>query len=147
MISAVTALVAVVVSPIISIYIAKRQIHASIVSANRQKWIDSLRDHLTDLITAMRFLGLHRNLDHIEEMEFIERFQHLVLLETKINLLLNPHEADHKKLTETIRKGIEAIFAGDDKVKRQGVLAASDSVIQQSQAILEREWQRVKAGD
>jgi len=37
-ISAITALVAVVCSPIVSVYITKRQIPASIVSSNRQKW-------------------------------------------------------------------------------------------------------------
>jgi ABC-type transport system involved in cytochrome bd biosynthesis fused ATPase/permease subunit len=59
-ISAITALVAVIVSPIISIYIAKRQVHASVVSANRQKWIDSLRDQLADLITGVHVLRSDR---------------------------------------------------------------------------------------
>lgn len=146
-ISAATALVAVIVGPLVSIYVVRRQIHASVVSANRQKWIDNLRDQLTDLITGIRFLGLHRSLDHIDEKEFVERLQQLVLVETKVNLLLNPNEKDHQALSQAIRQAIEKIFAGDEKEKRVGVKQLSDSIVTQSQAILKREWQRVKSGE
>lgn len=146
-ISAATALVAVVVGPLVSIYVMRRQIHASVVSANRQKWIDNLRDQLTELITGIRFLGLHRSLDHIDDEGFVERFQKLVLVETKVNLLLNPIEEDHSALSKTIRQAIEKIFAGDEKEKRTRVKELSDSIVTQSQAILKREWQRVKSGE
>ena len=42
-ISAATALVAVIVAPLVSWNIAKRQITASNVSSRRQVWIDELR--------------------------------------------------------------------------------------------------------
>ena len=120
-ISAVTALVAVVVGPLVSVYVVRRQIHASVVSANRQKWIDDLRDQLTELITGIRFLGLHRSLEHIDEKEFVERLQRLVLVETKVNLLLNPNEKDHEALSKTIRQAIEKIFAGNEKENAWGL--------------------------
>jgi hypothetical protein len=46
LISSLTALAAVVFAPIVSIYVAKRQIRASVVSVNRQAWINRLRDEL-----------------------------------------------------------------------------------------------------
>ena len=146
-ISAATALVAVIVGPLVSIYVVRRQIHASVVLASRQKWIDNLRDQLTELIAGILFLGLHRNLDHIDEKDFVERLQKLILVETKVNLLLNPNEKDHQALSQTIRQAIEKIFAGSEKEKRVGVKGLSDSIVIQSRTILKREWQRVKSGE
>ena len=146
-ISAITALVAVIVGPTVSVYLAKRQIHASVVSSNRQKWIDNLRDQLSEIITSIRILGLHRSMDRIEQEEFDRRLENLVLMETKINLLLNPLEADHKAISETIHKAIEKLFAGDEREKRVAVKELSSSLIAQAQSILKREWQRVKTGD
>jgi hypothetical protein len=47
---AVIALVAVFVGPFVSILVARRQIKASLVSANRQAWIKELRSTLADCI-------------------------------------------------------------------------------------------------
>lgn len=146
-ISALTALVAVVLGPSVSVYLAKRQIHASVVSSNRQKWIDNLRDLLSEIITSIRILGLHRTMDNIQQKEFDARLENLVLMETKINLLLNPFEADHKAISETIRKAIEKLFAGDELEKRAAVKELSTSLTSQAQTILKREWRRVKTGD
>ena len=47
-IAAFTALVAVIVGPIVSFKIAKRQISASTVTISRQHWINDLRDAIAD---------------------------------------------------------------------------------------------------
>lgn len=146
-ISAVIALVAVVVGPIVSVYITKRQIHASVVSSNRQKWIDNLRDQLSEVITSIRILSLHRSLEKIENSELNDRIEKLVLLEAKINLLLNPNEADHKTLSGTIRKAIDTIGAGNEREKRMDAQELLKSLLSQSQFVLKREWERVKRGD
>lgn len=147
LISALTALVAVIVSPIVSIYIARRQVRASVVSSNRQKWIDQLRDQLAELITSIRFLNLHRFMSNICETEWIERFQRTFLTESKINLLLNPNEEDHVTLSKTIREAVTAMLAEAKTKDSKKVVELTDSIVKQSQMILKREWQRVKAGD
>ena len=147
LISALTALVAVIVGPIVSVYVAKRQIKASVVSSSRQKWIDNLREQLSEIITGIRFLGVHSSLDLTSETEFRERLQKLLLVETKVNLLLNPNESDHQELARNLHLAIEKIFAGSEREKRVGVIALIDLVTEQSQKILKREWQRVKSGE
>lgn len=147
-VSALTALVAVIVSPVVSIYVARRQIRASVVSANRQKWIDQLREQLAELITSIRFLNLHRSLDHISEAEWIERFQRTFLIESKINLLLNSNESDHITLSKTVREAIATMLETKEKKETsRKVVDLTDSIVKQSQAILKREWERVKTGD
>jgi len=145
LISALTALAAVLISPVISVYVTNRQIRASIVSANRQKWIDGLRDQLADLIADIRVIGLHRKIDLLENEEYDTRLQRLLLAEIKVNLLLNPNEADHKALTRTIREVIEKIFSGDEIAKRRATNELLPEIVHQTQAILKREWERVKA--
>ena len=46
--TAATALVAVIVGPVISVYVARRQIRASAVLKNRQSWINALRDAIVE---------------------------------------------------------------------------------------------------
>ena len=41
---ALTALVAVIISPIISIYVVRKQFRASVISPNRQNWINEFRN-------------------------------------------------------------------------------------------------------
>lgn len=146
-VSAFTALIAVIVGPGVSIYVAKRQIRASIVSTNRQKWIDNLRDELSEVIKSIRILGLHRNFETIDQSELNGRIENLALREAKINLLLNPNEADHRDLSETIRMAIDNIGAGEEREKRIRTKELLTLLTSQSQTILKREWKRVKVGD
>jgi hypothetical protein len=146
-ISGLTALVAVIVGPIVSVYVARRQIRASVVSANRQKWIDSLRDQLAEFITAVRVVGLHRGLDLMEKAEYDSRLQQLLQIESQVTLLLNHNEDDHRVLIETIRAMIEQLFAGDELAKRKLTADKLPTISLLSQSILKREWERVKRGD
>ena len=118
-VSAATALVAVIVGPISAYYIAKKQITASVISANRQAWINELRDHLaqvhsilfrlpmtlktpvaTTVVTAPgQFAGLR---DAIEEA---------TLIRAKIVLMLNPKEQAHKDLAEALDAALSVASA------------------------------------
>jgi hypothetical protein len=145
-ISALTALVAVIVSPIVSIYVTRRQIKASIVSTNRQKWIDQLRDHLAELITLVRFLNLHKSFEEVSKEEWFANLQKASLIESKINLLLNPNESDHTALCKTIREALVTMLKDEEESKSPTLVELTNSVLKQSQAILKREWERVKKG-
>ena len=48
LVSACTALVTSVVGPIVTLAVARRQFNANVLSANRQKWIEELRDVLSE---------------------------------------------------------------------------------------------------
>jgi hypothetical protein len=66
------------------------------------------------------------------------------LVQWKIRLLLNPTEADHQQLNQTIETALE-------RLKPEGshdseTEADVESIARLGQAILKREWQRVKRG-
>ena len=146
-VSAVTALVAVIVGPSVAVYLAKRQIRASVVSASRQKWIDALREQLSEITAALRVIGLHRRFETIPQVELDDRIENLALLESRISLLLNPNEEDHKEISAIIRQAIDKIGEGSERDKRVAIQAQLISLVAQSQVVLKREWKRVKDGD
>ena len=146
-VSAVTALVAVIISPAVSVYVARRQIRASVVSASRQKWIDSLRDDLAQVYTAIHVLGLQRSLELISDDELHARMAELTLLESRISLRLNPKEEDHRAILSSIHESIQAMGAGSETAKRAAIQTHLSHLQQNAQVALKREWERVKNGD
>ena len=80
----------------------------------------------------------------LNEPALLEKFERIVLAQAKIQLLINPNEENHQRLTETI----------DAAIRRLRSEAALDSeteadlrtIVALAQAILKREWQRVKLG-
>ena len=82
----------------------------------------------------------------IETLEFNSRLEQLRLIESKVLLLLNPDEADHKALAATIGALIPQLFGGDELAKRKLAQEALPRIAEQSQSILKREWERLKRG-
>ena len=154
LVSASTALVASVVGPVIALTVARRQYNATVISTSRQKWIETLRDTLAELIALLRAALVVKSkwkdkwdrgrgpLDSDPAM--LDKFEQIILSQSKIDLLNNPTDADHQRLHETIemaisRLGVEASHEGETQSDIQ-------TITRLGQAILRREWQRVKLG-
>ena len=155
LVSACTALVASIVSPFVTLAVARRQFAATVLSANRQKWIETLRDLLAELISLMG-MALVVKLQWKDEWdkglapvaarpELLAKLERIVLVQWKIRLLINPNESDHRALQDALDAAQKRIQAP------QSELAESDADIERiaklAQAILKREWERVKRGD
>jgi hypothetical protein len=140
-IAAVTALCAVVLGPLVSMWAADKQARVAVRSANRQAWINTLRDCLAEFVSLVTIISLS------EGSDLRTKIEREFFLEAKIKLLLNPNETDHRALVELIDAVRTASGATMEKydqskeavlrelVRRLGVL---------SQTILKREWERVK---
>jgi hypothetical protein len=112
LVSACTALVASIAGPIVTLAVARRQFNASVLSANRQKWIETLRDMLSEWISILATASVVRTTWKAEwdgglgpisaRGELLDKVQRLVLVQAKIRLLLNPLEADHEELRRAI---------------------------------------------
>ena len=78
------------------------------------------------------------------EPGLLEKVQRLVLAQTKIRLLLNPNEADHRELFQAIdaaTKRLQSAESGDAETE-----ADVELITKLAQKILKREWLRVKHG-
>ena len=83
------------------------------------------------------------------QTEFEAKMERLAFLIAKIRLMLNPKEEDHQCLNEllgTLLKSLGSRKAGDSKDTQAGAKAVQD-LVPLSQAILKREWERVKRID
>ena len=77
--------------------------------------------------------------------------QQLLLSEAKIRLLINPREEDHSRLVELLHK---ALFAASSpkrhgETDEQAAMVLRDhvgAIVELSQSILKREWERIKRG-
>jgi hypothetical protein len=154
LVSASTALVASIVGPFITLTVARRQYNATVISTSRQKWIETLRDTLAELIALTRAAVIVKSkwkdkwdrgrgpLDADPAM--LEKFEHIVLSQSKIELLINPTDADHKLLHDAIETAISRL--GAEASLEAETLRDIQTITRLGQAILRREWQRVKIG-
>lgn len=149
LISSLTALAAVVFAPMVSVYVAKRQIRASVVSVNRQTWINRLRDEIAFFVCEVRLVPSTHAAKAITLPEAIKRYEGITLKEEVVKLLLNPTEAEHIKLLRLMKTARET--AQEAINKEQGMAKeldeTADLIVTQSQKVLKAEWDRVKSGE
>ena len=149
MVTAITALLAVVVGPLVSICVAKKQINAAVLSTSRQEWINKLRNVLAELITIVRHVPRAYAANSITNQEAISKHGELTEKIELVKLLLNSKESDHQELVRLVTSASTQVK--DAINQRQGNASkleeAAERVVAQSQIILKREWERVKKGE
>lgn len=152
-ISAVTALIASIAGPMVQLSIARRQITANVISVNRQRWIEALRDHtaeFTALLAASAVFKMTRQGDTLREvgadLTLLEKVERIVLVQYQIRLLLNPTEADHRQFMDAVDSALKRVQVDAD-LDMVGLMSDIEAVTQRAQAILKREWLRVKRGE
>ncbi|WP_316635977.1 hypothetical protein [uncultured Flavobacterium sp.] len=144
--SLIIAGLAVFFGPLVSIAITKRtlKLNSAIASKNlispiRQQWINELRNTITELTAKSHHYCLVGTEDRKDK-----EYYRIIELEMKIRLLINPKEEDHKTLTLLISEMLNNLYkiGSDTELMFWEKHAA---VIEISQVILKREWERVKS--
>ena len=149
-ISALSALCAILLAPLISLYTVKRQIGVSVLSNNRQAWINALRDSISEFVTLISFVhvgnygGKSGDQQFLEKQQILEKMERAFLLESKIQLMLNPKEDDHNSLIALIREARCTAVTDDADRNSKKWKELHDKLIPLAQRILKREWGRVK---
>jgi hypothetical protein len=150
-ITAVTALVAVILGPIVSVYIVRRQIRASVISTNRQAWIDDLRGAIAEYLKAKEIIVLIAMGTGLYDKTAAQReTENMIMLIYRIQLLINPNEHDHAKLATLLlgQLGEVAKSCQPGSGKKDIDIGQSNAeIILLAQSILKREWERVKRGN
>ncbi|MFM7000012.1 MAG: hypothetical protein ACKOXU_02965 [Limnohabitans sp.] len=140
--SAATALSAVVLGPIVSLWAARRQSRVTVLSSNRQAWINTLRDLLAECMAISGFIHI-ADWSGRKQSEFDEKMERFALVVSKIRLMLNPKEQDHKRLDEMLGELMNSMRSLNEKDAFKGAQIMKDFV-PLTQTILKREWERVK---
>ncbi|WP_018897708.1 hypothetical protein [Rhizobium sp. 2MFCol3.1] len=154
-VTACTALVSSVVAPMITMRMGRAQIRASVISNNRQRWIETLRDLIAAFCAQVTTAAPMRRtlLDAnggilVTDPDILNRLQEIMKTFTMIRLMTNPLEADHQELITVLTKTMTTLRTAPlDEDLDPSVRQAVEEVVQKSQVILKREWSRVKAGE
>lgn len=122
--------------------IAARQIRATVVSSNRQNWIDALRDDVAELLSVLWAFDTHSRAflaaEYAQQLERFQLEQQANLLLARIRLRLNPDEEPSNQLVGELQSLVRPTPTRDQLLE--------ESVVALTQAILRSEWMRVKAG-
>lgn len=148
--SAIAAVAALVISPFITFWTTRAQIRANLVSANRQAWINALRDDLSELFELVTWLFLLRPGTHSGEEGYkyvAERRSRIRLLKNRVRLRLNPNEATSTALLASIEKLHTLAHGGATTDERENEFNDQmESSVASAQEIMRAEWKRVKKG-
>jgi hypothetical protein len=151
--TATSALIAGIAGPIVSISVARQQIRASVISNNRERWIETLRDALAEYIAAVISAGLLESesrsaVDAMvrDDQEFRKTAERMLLVRSKIVLMTNPEEDCDRLLWQSIEAVHSAVVA-KQTLTLQEWRTRLDAVTAAGQAVLRAEWARVKRGD
>ena len=151
-ISAGAALFGVGIGSVCSYFISRQQIKATVLSGNRQQWINTLRDYIADFQTKAKIAVVETDLANHEHTSvaanvdnYDEAMKTMRLLANKIALLINPEEIDHSELISSIKR-LESHCINGDPSDREKEEILQTSITTIGQRILKREWERVKKG-
>lgn len=151
-ITALAAIVGVIIGSIVSLLIARQQFKATVISANRQQWINKLRDCIADFQTKAKIALVETSLAlkvetavAANEKNHDEALKGMCFLANKVALLLNPNESDHSELILLFKQLEDHCINGDpnERTKEEKLQNAITTI---GQKILKREWERVKRG-
>lgn len=152
---ACTAMIASIAGPFVNTRIARIQFKANVLSVNRQKWIETMRDLVASLNSQLLAVGMIRQtvaepaaIVIARDPEMFRRVENLLVTVSKIELMLNPLEQDHQELRALMKNGIDQLRSPppghgiEDRIE-----SISYDITQIAQAVLKREWVRVKRGE
>jgi hypothetical protein len=153
-VSALTALVASIAGPIVTIYVARTQFKATVRSANRQRWIDEFRDLIAhfcaEIATSVQIREkIVRDGQIVIQAEsaILSSWEKLIYTANKIRLMVNPLEHEHQRLLE-VMNGLLVQFrtaSTADALQSEGQEIVG-KIVTMSVEIIRREWFRVQRG-
>ena len=153
LVTASTALVSAVTGPLVSYAIAHRQIRANLISGNRERWAEALRDSLAEYVAllisasivkeALGDASLRAVSDRRDLLEIVER---VILVKNKILLMSNPNDGSHAELCRLVDAAYDALKTEDPEAPR-GVRSAAEAITRAGREVLRLEWIRVKRGE
>lgn len=144
-VASLTALLAVVFSPLVTLAVARRQLRGSVVSNNRQAWINELRKSVSEYAGVMNLANQLRAMGDARPARMYELMHRAMELESHIMLMLNPTEPAHHNISELTTKARVAVFGAQpfDPLIWNDLWG---QLLKSMQPLLKEEWERVKRG-
>jgi hypothetical protein len=151
-VTACSALVSATVGPLVSIVVASKQIRASLVSTNRQRWIEALRDSIAEYVALAVSAAMLREVLRKDAFQAIrddpqlaQLAERLALARNRTLLMLNPAKAVHHELSRAIEEAGRLLLESEATLGQMNDHV--EVITRTGRAVLQVEWTRVKRGD
>jgi len=131
-----------------ALFIAPYFSHRQAVAQMRQVWINDLRDRVAELLSLACTPEVALAFREIDAEPPPEDYMRLMMLESKIELLLNPEQELHRQLIALVHALVELIHktrrqVGEKKfIDRKAELELDITAV--TQRIIRNEWARTK---
>ena len=152
-VSASTALIAAVASPVVSVLVARQQIRASVISNNRERWVETLRDSVAEYVALVLSASIARQTMNQEyfkvlsaDRALLEIAERIALVKNRIMLMINPNEGRYSELSEAIEVAYSSLISEEPQPLTK-MRAETEAITRAGRAVLKAEWQRVKRGE
>jgi hypothetical protein len=154
LISACTALAASILGPFVTLSVARRQFSANVLSTNRQKWIDTFRDRLSELLSlfsAAQSIKRTAAIDWrhgmgllIADHTYADKLEKTYAAIAQIRLLTKLEDPSHEALNEAISAALGHLQ--EDELLEAELAADLAETSRLGRGIIRYEWERVKRG-
>ncbi len=151
-VTACTALVSAAAGPLASVVVASRHARVSLISGNRERWIEALRDSIADYVAialSAATLQEARQEAPVAAVRDDPQLWHVVeavaRARTRVLLMLNPAEAGHLELSTAIDRCDRILVHGGASLET--ITPVLDALTGAARSVLKAEWSRVKRGE
>jgi hypothetical protein len=154
LITALTALVASILGPCVTLAVARHQFKANVLSANRQKWIDAFRDRLAELLSVLNAAQVIKraSVDDWrggagpvkENPALLDKLEKTFMAVAQIQLLTKGAEPAHQALNSAISAALG--YLQEDELWEADLSARVVEISGLGRSIIREEWGRVKRG-
>ena len=154
LITALTALAASMLGPFVTLSAARRQFRANVLSANRQKWIDTFRDRVAELLSVMNAAQVIKRASAenwrggagpvSDNPALAEKLEKTFMAIAQIQLLTKALEPEHQALNDAI--GAALSYLEMDELRETELSGRLVEITRLGRGIIRHEWGRVKRG-
>lgn len=151
-VTALTALATAIVAPLMSFLIARLQIRAAVVSANRERWIEALRDSIAEYVALVLTASMVRQaIEHdtvkavSQDRDLRQIVERIVQVKHRILLMISPHERGYLDLCKKVEASYESLVS-DNPWDLARTRSEIEAITQLGRNVLMAEWARVKRG-
>lgn len=154
LVSAITALVASIAGPLVTLHVGRTQMRLTVRAANRQHWIDEFRELIAHFCSEIAIAAQGREkivrdgkIIIESESEYLQAFRRLIYTANKIRLMVNPMDAEHQALLTLMNTMFERLRAApqDHDLQSEGQIYVGE-IVTKSLAIIRQEWLLVQRG-
>ena len=133
---------------------SRRRFRADVLSANRQRWIETFRDRLAELLAFMNAAQVVKRTSAgswrggagpvKDNPALVDKLEKTFLAIAQIQLLTNAGEATHQALNSAVVVAVDYIQA--DELHEAELCDCWAEITELGRGIIRKEWSRVKRG-